>query len=140
MLDCLLQDVLLTKGQCLSSSIVIQQTVRLLMLVSCRHANACISLVALSVACRIHQFEKVEQFFVTSCNNNASWEAFEEMLSNAEDFYTSLGLHYQVCTLLVPHTIYALQTLWLVLYVPIPCGICCAVLCRAVPCHAVPCH
>ena len=47
-------------------------------------------------ACRIHQFEKVEQFFVTSCNNNASWEAFEEMLSNAEDFYTSLGLHYQV--------------------------------------------
>lgn len=46
--------------------------------------------------CRIHQFEKVEQFFVTSCNNNASWEAFEEMLSNAEDFYTSLGLHYQV--------------------------------------------
>ena len=48
------------------------------------------------VLCRIHQFEKVEQFFVTSCNNNASWEAFEEMLSNAEDFYTSLGLHYQV--------------------------------------------
>ena len=48
---------------------------------------------------RIHQFEKVEQFFVTSCNNNASWEAFEEMLSNAEDFYTSLGLHYQVETL-----------------------------------------
>ncbi|KAL3141780.1 hypothetical protein ABBQ32_004455 [Trebouxia sp. C0010 RCD-2024] len=45
---------------------------------------------------RIHQFEKVEQFFVTSCHNNASWEAFEEMLSNAEDFYTSLGLHYQV--------------------------------------------
>ena len=49
------------------------------------------------LACRIHQFEKVEQFFVTSCNNNASWEAFEEMLTNAEDFYTSLGLHYQVC-------------------------------------------
>lgn len=48
-------------------------------------------------AFRIHQFEKVEQFFVTSCHNNASWEAFEEMLSNAEDFYTSLGLHYQVC-------------------------------------------
>ena len=70
-----------------------------LMLVSCRNANACSSLIASSAACRIHQFEKVEQFFVTSCNNNASWEAFEEMLSNAEDFYTSLGLHYQVCTI-----------------------------------------
>ena len=51
----------------------------------------------IELLCRIHQFEKVEQFFVTSCHNNASWEAFEEMLTNAEDFYTSLGLHYQVC-------------------------------------------
>ena len=46
--------------------------------------------------CRIHQFEKVEQFFVTSPHNNASWAALEEMLGNAEDFYTKLGLHYQV--------------------------------------------
>eukprot|EP00891_Asterochloris_glomerata_P009648 jgi/Astpho2/9648/e_gw1.00146.54.1_t len=45
---------------------------------------------------RIHQFEKVEQFFVTSPHNNASWAALEEMLGNAEDFYTKLGLHYQV--------------------------------------------
>ena len=51
---------------------------------------------AVFLPCRIHQFEKVEQFFVTSPHNNASWAALEEMLSNAEDFYTKLGLHYQV--------------------------------------------
>ena len=45
---------------------------------------------------RIHQFEKVEQFYVTSPFDNASWEAFEEMLANAEDFYQALGLPYQV--------------------------------------------
>ncbi|CAL5224747.1 g7480 [Coccomyxa viridis] len=45
---------------------------------------------------RIHQFEKVEQFFVTSPDNNKSWEAMEEMLHNAEEFYTSLGLAYRV--------------------------------------------
>ena len=48
------------------------------------------------VVCRIHQFEKVEQFFVTSPDNNKSWEAMEEMLHNAEEFYTSLGLAYRV--------------------------------------------
>ncbi|KAK9805154.1 hypothetical protein WJX72_002468 [[Myrmecia] bisecta] len=45
---------------------------------------------------RIHQFEKVEQFFVTSPYKNKSWEALEEMLTNAEDFYSALGLPYQV--------------------------------------------
>ena len=49
-----------------------------------------------SSPCRIHQFEKVEQFFVTSPDNNKSWEAMEEMLHNAEEFYRSLGLAYQV--------------------------------------------
>ena len=47
---------------------------------------------------RIHQFEKVEQFFVTSPDNDASWAALEEMLTNAEDFYQALGLPYQVST------------------------------------------
>ncbi len=49
--------------------------------------------------CRIHQFEKVEQFFVTSPYDNASWAALEEMLTNAEDFYQSLGLAYQASPL-----------------------------------------
>ena len=44
---------------------------------------------------RVHQFEKVEQFTVTSPNNNASWQALDEMLTNAEDFYQHLGLPYQ---------------------------------------------
>lgn len=35
----------------------------------------------------IHQFEKVEQFVIASPEGNASWEAMEEMLANAEDFY-----------------------------------------------------
>ncbi|KAL5422772.1 hypothetical protein PMIN04_004438 [Paraphaeosphaeria minitans] len=43
---------------------------------------------------RIHQFEKVEQFFIT--NPEKSWEAFEQMLETSEEFYQSLGLSYQV--------------------------------------------
>lgn len=46
--------------------------------------------------CRIHQFEKVEQFFVTSPDNDASWAALEEMLTNAEDFYQALEVPYHV--------------------------------------------
>ena len=49
-----------------------------------------------SLPCRVHQFEKVEQFVVTSPHDNASWEALDEMLSNAEEFYQKLGLPYQV--------------------------------------------
>ena len=33
---------------------------------------------------------------MTSSDNNKSWEAMEEMLHNAEEFYKSLGLGYQV--------------------------------------------
>ena len=36
---------------------------------------------------RIHQFEKVEQFVVTSPHENASWAALDEMVANAEAFY-----------------------------------------------------
>ncbi|TKY61484.1 Serine--tRNA ligase [Spatholobus suberectus] len=35
---------------------------------------------------RVHQFEKVEQFCITSPNGNDSWDMHEEML-NSEDFY-----------------------------------------------------
>lgn len=41
---------------------------------------------------RVHQFEKVEQFCVTSPNNNDSWEMHEEMLKNSEDFYQQVIL------------------------------------------------
>lgn len=35
----------------------------------------------------MHQFEKVEQFVLTSPLENASWEMHEEMLKNSEEFY-----------------------------------------------------
>jgi len=45
---------------------------------------------------RVHQFEKVEQFAITSPADDESWAAMEEMLGNAEAFYASLGLPYRV--------------------------------------------
>ncbi|CAN6296128.1 unnamed protein product [Urochloa humidicola] len=45
---------------------------------------------------RVHQFEKIEQFCITSPNGNESWEMFEEMIQNSQDFYKELGLPYQV--------------------------------------------
>ena len=46
---------------------------------------------------RVHQFEKVEQFCITS--PETSWEMQEEMLKAAEDFYQSLGIPYRVVTI-----------------------------------------
>ncbi|KAJ3682586.1 hypothetical protein LUZ60_015159 [Juncus effusus] len=45
---------------------------------------------------RVHQFQKIEQFCITSPNGNDSWDMHEEMLKNAEDFYKELGLPYRV--------------------------------------------
>ncbi|EFC45319.1 seryl-tRNA synthetase [Naegleria gruberi] len=45
---------------------------------------------------RVHQFEKIEQFVVTSPKDNKSWEMFEDMIGNSEAFYQSLGLSYRV--------------------------------------------
>jgi seryl-tRNA synthetase len=43
---------------------------------------------------RIHQFEKVEQFAITTPEE--SWAMHEEMINTCEDFYKGLGLPYQV--------------------------------------------
>ena len=43
---------------------------------------------------RCHQpplVTQVEQFVITSPEGDASWEAMEEMLGNAEDFYQARG-------------------------------------------------
>lgn len=48
---------------------------------------------------RVHQFDKVEQFCVTSPEENLSYEMLEEMISNAENFYKSIGLTYQVISI-----------------------------------------
>lgn len=39
-------------------------------------------------------FAQIEQFVLTNPEN--SWQAFEEMMANSEEFYQSLGLSYQV--------------------------------------------
>lgn len=52
--------------------------------------------------CSVHQFEKVEQFMITSPHDDASWKALEEMIANAEAFYQALGFPYRcvcVCVL-----------------------------------------
>ncbi|OBA27470.1 serine-tRNA ligase [Hanseniaspora valbyensis NRRL Y-1626] len=43
---------------------------------------------------RVHQFEKIEQFVIT--DPESSWDEFEKMISNSEEFYQSLGLPYRV--------------------------------------------
>ena len=43
---------------------------------------------------RIHQFEKIEQFLLTSPEK--SWAAFDDMMATSEEFYQSLGLPYRV--------------------------------------------
>nr|GEY01764.1 serine--tRNA ligase [Tanacetum cinerariifolium] len=45
---------------------------------------------------RVHQFEKVEQFVITSPNDDDSWKAIEEMITNSEEFYQLLKLPYHV--------------------------------------------
>ncbi|KAJ7594192.1 hypothetical protein C8J56DRAFT_1121412 [Mycena floridula] len=43
---------------------------------------------------RVHQFEKIEQFCITEPEK--SWEMFDHMIANSEEFYQSLGLRYRV--------------------------------------------
>ena len=43
---------------------------------------------------RIHQFEKVEQFIFSAPED--SWKLHEELLSNTEEFWQSLGIPYRV--------------------------------------------
>ncbi|KFK42241.1 hypothetical protein AALP_AA2G229900 [Arabis alpina] len=43
---------------------------------------------------RVHNFDKFEQFCITSPDD--SWAMFEEMMKNSEEFYQSLKIPYQV--------------------------------------------
>lgn len=45
---------------------------------------------------RVHQFEKVEQFCITTPNENESWDMHEEMIKNSEDFYKMLKIPHQI--------------------------------------------
>uniref|UniRef100_A0A8H7TSQ2 serine--tRNA ligase n=1 Tax=Bionectria ochroleuca TaxID=29856 RepID=A0A8H7TSQ2_BIOOC len=46
---------------------------------------------------RVHQFEKIEQFLLT--DPEKSWDAFHDMISISEEFYKSLGLPYQIVSI-----------------------------------------
>lgn len=45
---------------------------------------------------RVHQFEKIEQFCITSPLEDKSWEMFDEMIGNAEEFCKALEIPYRV--------------------------------------------
>ncbi|CAN7089643.1 unnamed protein product [Brassica rapa subsp. narinosa] len=45
---------------------------------------------------RVHQFEKIEQFCITSPDENNSWKMLEDMMKNSEEFYKELKLPYRV--------------------------------------------
>ncbi|RZF38533.1 hypothetical protein LSTR_LSTR006128 [Laodelphax striatellus] len=45
---------------------------------------------------RVHQFEKIEQFCITSPHDNKSWEMLDEMISNSKEFYEELKIAYRV--------------------------------------------
>ena len=45
---------------------------------------------------RVHQFEKIEQFVITSPENNESWDMQKQMIETSADFYKSLGIPYRV--------------------------------------------
>ncbi|KAF4522637.1 hypothetical protein B566_EDAN011036 [Ephemera danica] len=45
---------------------------------------------------RVHQFQKVEQFCITSPHDNKSWEMMDEMIGNAEEFCKILEIPYRI--------------------------------------------
>jgi seryl-tRNA synthetase len=45
---------------------------------------------------RVHQFEKLEQFCLTSPHDGESWKMFDEMIGNAENLCKALGLPYRI--------------------------------------------
>merc|ERR550517_2476457 len=45
---------------------------------------------------RVHQFEKVEQFVITSPHDSQSWKMMDEMIDNAETFCKLLNIPYRI--------------------------------------------
>jgi seryl-tRNA synthetase len=45
---------------------------------------------------RVHQFEKIEQFVLSSPFDNESWRLFDEMIGNAEAFIQALKIPYRI--------------------------------------------
>jgi len=45
---------------------------------------------------RVHQFEKIEQFVITSPHDDESWKTMDEMINNAETFCKMLNIPYRI--------------------------------------------
>jgi len=45
---------------------------------------------------RVHQFDKIEQFCITSPHDDSSWKMLDEMIGNSEKFCQALELPYRV--------------------------------------------
>ena len=45
---------------------------------------------------RVHQFDKIEQFILSSPKDNASWAILDSMIATSEEFCQSLGIPYRV--------------------------------------------
>jgi len=45
---------------------------------------------------RVHQFEKIEQFVITSPHDDESWKIMDEMINNAENFCKMLNIPYRI--------------------------------------------
>ncbi|TKR68501.1 hypothetical protein L596_024476 [Steinernema carpocapsae] len=48
---------------------------------------------------RVHQFEKVEQFVLCSPHDNISWQMFDEMINNAEEYYKALEIPHRIVSI-----------------------------------------
>merc|ERR1712106_1036817 len=45
---------------------------------------------------KVHQFEKVEQFIISSPHDDESWKLMDEMINNAENFCKMLNIPYRI--------------------------------------------
>ncbi|MFQ6662803.1 hypothetical protein Gotur_030527 [Gossypium turneri] len=69
---------------------------------------------------RVHQFEKVEQFCITSPNGNDSWDMHEEMLKNSEEFYQEDSLNVDFIWTSEPNQASFIGYQWAVLVLKLP--------------------
>lgn len=56
-------------------------------------------------------FSQVEQFVLTSPFENKSWEMFDEMINNAEEFNKLLGIPYRIVNIVSGKT--SVKEVWL---------------------------
>ena len=65
---------------------------------------------------RVHQFEKVEQFVITSPHEDASWQAMDQMINNAENLCKVLGISYRFKVFLLNSSVFACHCILSTIY------------------------